>query len=109
MLQIPYAGMLESLRLVVEEGADGASQGNDGNGCWRFEAWNQADQIATQDEESQRHQKRREAFTMVSDDFFALPDDETVGSFEYVLQGARFIHRKPRAHKKEDNNQEKKD
>ncbi len=77
MLQICNAVMLESLSLVIDEGTDRASQRNHGHRSRRFEAGNQADQIANQNEKCQGHQERREALAVMADDLVALAFDET--------------------------------
>ncbi len=45
MFQIANACVLESLSLIVDEGANSTTQGNDGNGGRQFEAGNHADHV----------------------------------------------------------------
>src|SRR5215471_1764426 len=82
VFQVGDAGMLESLRLVINKGANRASQRNDWDGRRGFESRNYADQVTAQDEETERHQKWGEGFTMVADNFMALAFDEAVRAFK---------------------------
>ena len=100
--------MFEALGLVVHEGADGASQRDDGHGGGRFETRNQADEIANQNEKSQGHQEGSEALAVMSDNFLALTFDKTVSTFEDMLQGAGLVHREPRAHQEKQSHQKQK-
>ena len=109
MLQVRDAVVFEPLGLVVNEGADGASQGDHGHGSGRFEARNQSDQITDQDEKSQGHEEWGEALAVMSDNFLALAFDETMGPFEDMLQGAGFVHREPGAHQEEQRHQKQED
>src|ERR1700730_5427863 len=84
MLQIRNAVMSEPLGLVVDEGADGTSERDPRHSRGRFKAWNEADQIADQDEKGQGQEKGSEALAMMSDNFLALALDETMSAFKDV-------------------------
>src|SRR4029077_18544960 len=70
----------DSLRIVIDESADGAAQRNRRHGGRRLKTRNQPDQIAEQDKKSQGHQEGREALASVSNNLVALTLDEPVGS-----------------------------
>ncbi len=89
VLQVGNPSVLESLRLVVHEGAKGAAQGNDGHGGRRLEAGDHANQVAEQNEEAERSQERCIAFAVMADDLVALALDESFDALESVLQRAR--------------------
>src|SRR5450755_17935 len=72
MLQVSNAAVLESLEVVVDEGADGAAQGNDRQSGGRFKSRNQAEQVGAQDKQGQHRQKRSELSAAVADDVFTL-------------------------------------
>src|ERR1700733_6994998 len=95
VLQVTDPGVLESLHLVIHEGANRATQGNDGHGCWRLQAWNHSNQVAKQNEEAKRGQKRCVTLTVVTDDLVALALDESFNALKGVLQRAGTVHRKP--------------
>ena len=57
---------------------------------------------------AERHQKGRKALAVVTDNFVALPFDESVGALEDMLQCARLVDRKPRPHQGEQHNEKQK-
>src|SRR6185437_208383 len=85
------AVLFQALRVVVEKGHDGATQGNAGHSGGGVEAGNHPDQVANQDEESQRDQESGIAFAVRADDLMALVFDERFKSFHDVLQAAGMI------------------
>jgi hypothetical protein len=101
--------MPKSLRVVIEERHDGAPQRHDGHGGGRFESGNQANEIAEQNEERQRHQKRRVPLAVRADDFLALLLDKADQAFKRMLQGAGAIDRKPGPNDEEDDDQKEAD
>src|SRR5437879_9037506 len=81
--------VFESLSLVVEESAYCATQRyRRTRACRRFKTGNQAQQVRNENKETEGHQKRSKPFTVVADNFLALPFNEPVRPFEAVLQRA---------------------
>ena len=105
VLQVADSRVFESLRLIVEEGAERASQWYYRNCCRGFKAGNDADEIAQQDEQTQGHQEGRKAFAVMTDDFLALGLNESVSAFEDVLQCAWLVDREARPHQSKYDNQ----
>ena len=64
------------------------------------------DQIADQDEDKEDREKGRVGLDVVSDDFLALPQHESLDAFKAVLQSAGRFHRESRSHEHEHNQQE---
>ena len=95
MQKILEPGMLETLQVVINECADGASQRHHRNSCGRVKARDQPDQIADQDEDKENREKGNVGLDVVSDDFVALPQHESFNAFKAVLQSAGRFHRKP--------------
>src|SRR5579863_4077081 len=109
MFQVGDSGVLESLSLVVDEGAKRAAQGNDGHSSGRLKTWNHADKIAEQDEETERCQEWRVAFAVMADDFFALILNHSLDRLKTMLQSAGAVDRKTGTHEKEQDQQKGKD
>src|SRR5579859_426514 len=101
--------MFESLRLIVKERAKCTAERNHRYRGRRLKAGNHADQIAKQNKEKQRGEKRRVAFTVVSDDFAALALNKSFNAFKDVLQRAGTVDRETRANEQEKNQQENED
>src|SRR5690349_14839884 len=105
MLQVRNPVLSESLTLIVDKRADSASQRHDGHSRGRLKTRNQPEQVGNQNEKCKGHQKGRISITVVPDDFVALSLDKTMDAFKDMLQSARIVHRKPRAHQSESRNQ----
>src|ERR1043166_6555877 len=106
MLQISCPTSLETLELVIDEGADGATERHNRRGGWGFESWNNAEQVGDQNKEAKSHQEWRKPLAVVTDHVATLAFDEPADAFEHVLQSARTFDREARAHHDEDNQQE---
>ena len=85
MLQVCDPVLSESLTLVVDKRADGASQRHYRHRGRRLETRNQPQQVGNQNEKRQGHQEGRIAFAVVPDNFLTLSLDETVGALKNVL------------------------
>ncbi len=82
--------MFESLHVIIKERAQGTAEGNNRDCRRRFEARNQANQVAEKDKQSQRSEEWRVAFAVVPNDLLALLMDESLCTFEDMLQGSVF-------------------
>jgi hypothetical protein len=109
VLQVADSRMFEPLRLIIEKGAERASERNHRNSGRGFEAGNDADEIAQQNKQTKGHQEGSESFAAVPDNFLALGLDESVRAFEDVLQCPRLVDGKPRPHHKKDHDQKQED
>src|SRR5579864_4168367 len=98
MLEVASAALLQSLHVIVEECYQGAAERNTGHGGGRVKARDHADQIAGQDEETQRHQESCIAFAVRSDHLMTLVLDERLGAFNDVLQAAGMVGGEAAAH-----------
>ena len=99
--------VFESLSLVVEESAYCATQRyRRTRACRRFKTGNQAQQVRNENKETEGHQKRSKPFTVVADNFLALPFNEPVRPFEDVLQRAGLIHRQSRPNQQKQHHQD---
>ncbi len=101
MLQVPDSGMFESLNLVVHKSTNRQPQRNYRDGRRRFKPRDDPNEVANQNEKTERHQKRRETLAVMPDDFLTLVFDESVGTLEDVLQCGRLVDGKPRSHEHE--------
>jgi hypothetical protein len=81
--------MFESLHVIIKERAQGTAKRNNRECRWRFEARNQANQVAEKDKESQRSEERCVAFAVVPNDLLALLMDESLCTFEDMLECSR--------------------
>ena len=97
--------MLESLSLVVHEGTNRAAQWDHRDCGRRFKTRDHADQVTDQDEETERHQKWRKALAVMTDNFPALPVDESLDTLEHVLESAGTFDREARADKQKQDHQ----
>src|SRR3954462_10900619 len=93
MFQISHPSGFEALELVINEGADGATERHDRRSGWGFESRNNAEQIGNQDKKTKRHQERGKPLAVVSDHVTTLAFDESIDAFEHVLQSARTLNR----------------
>src|SRR5258706_3508074 len=93
MQEVLDAGVLESLSVVVQERANGATQRHHGHSGWRFETRNQPYEITDQNKNKQNGEKRSVGFAVVPDDLPALVEDEAFDCSEGMLQAVRRIDR----------------
>ena len=106
--QIFWAGVFESLRVIVEERADRAAEGNNRNSRRRLEPGNQANQVADQDEDENDGKKRGVGLAVMANNLVTLAEHKTLDSLESMLQRSRRFHRKPRPDQQEEDQQETK-
>src|SRR5579864_551312 len=81
-------GVTKSVGLVVDEGAEGASQWHNRRPSGRFQAGDQSQQVRDEHEQAQCNQKWREAFAVMPDDVMTLTFDKSVKPFEDMLQAS---------------------
>ncbi len=96
----------DAVQVVVEESHNGAAERHSRAHRGRFKRWNQPDQVHQQDKEKQRGQKRRELFTVVSNDLFTLVGDELMQGLREMLAAARLLHGEPRAYPEKNDEQD---
>src|SRR5579862_520524 len=106
MQQIFRPGVLESLRVVVQEGTDRAAQRHHRNASRGLESGDQTDQVTDQDKDENNGEESDIRFGVMPDDFFALAHNEALKRLESVLERAGRVHRQTRAHDQENRQQE---
>src|SRR5579872_3102895 len=106
MQQIFRPGVLESQRVVVQEGTDRAAQWYHRNASRRLESGDQSDQVTDQDKDENNGEESDIRFGVMPDDFFALAHNESFKRLESVLERSWRVHRQTRAHDQKNSQQE---
>ena len=92
MFDVTEAVRADTMHLVINPRHHGASERYRRNRRGRFEARDQADQVAGQNEQPQRDQIIREPSMAVANDFVALFVDHPVDALKHVLQRIRILY-----------------